>query len=346
MSDVKEMDIYPDEMGRFVAEPGDLLVCEGGESGRAAIWNGSSAIGIQNALHRIRPKVGISSRYLLYYFEWQVKSRMIDHLLSGVTITHFTQEKLRKMLVQYPPLEEQKRIVEVLDVHLSKLDKAIADLDHADSQTLVFRRSILNSLVNHKVSESEPGVERLSVHWQNWEFKALGAVANIQKGATITAKAARPGSIPVIAGGQKPAYYHDIPNRQAKTITVSASGAYAGFVAFHKEPIWASDCVTLEPNDKEQMLAEYLYYFMLSKQTEIFSLQRGSGMPHVYAKDIATLEIPVPPLAEQGRIVETLDDYLSALETSRILIAGQKDSLQALRRSLLNKAFTGQLGTN
>jgi type I restriction enzyme S subunit len=144
LNDVKKMDIYPDEVNKFMAEPGDLLVCEGGESGRAAIWNGSSPIGIQNALHRVRPKTGISTRYLLYYFEWQVKSRMIDHLLSGVTITHFTQEKLRRMLVQYPPLEEQERIVEALDEQLSRLDSARTSIASQKTRIANLRRSTLN----------------------------------------------------------------------------------------------------------------------------------------------------------------------------------------------------------
>lgn len=148
MSDVKQMDIYPDEMGKFMAQPGDLLVCEGGESGRAAIWSGSSAIGIQNAIHRIRPKAGILSRYLLHYFEWQVKSRMIDHLLSGVTITHFTQEKLRKMIVQYPPIEEQHRIVQALDEQTSQLDSIRKSIESQKALLQSLRRSLLIKAFN------------------------------------------------------------------------------------------------------------------------------------------------------------------------------------------------------
>ena len=144
LSDVKEMDIYPEERSKFTAVPGDLLVCEGGESGRAAIWNGSEPIGIQNAIHRIRPKADLDVRYLLYYFEWQVKSRMIDHLLSGVTITHFTQEKLRRMEIQYPPIDEQRRIVETLDDHLSRLDSTQKSIASQKLRLASLRRSILN----------------------------------------------------------------------------------------------------------------------------------------------------------------------------------------------------------
>jgi type I restriction enzyme S subunit len=85
---------------------------------------------------------------------------------------------------------------------------------------------------------------------------------------------------------------------------------------------------------------------MLSKQAEIYGLQRGSGMPHVYAKDVSLLTIPVLSLAEQKRIVEALDDHLSRLDATRTTIASQRASLQTLRRSLLNKAFNGELGTD
>jgi len=147
-----------------------------------------------------------------------------------------------------------------------------------------------------------------------WSPKNLGEVAKIQKGMTITSKTARPGSVPVIAGGQQPAYFHDKANRPAKTITVSASGAYAGFVAFHSEPIWASDCTTVEPIDDQICMPEFLYYYLQAKQVEIYSLQRGSGMPHVYAKDLALLEIGVPPLEEQNQIVEIINHHLSRLD--------------------------------
>lgn len=149
---------------------------------------------------------------------------------------------------------------------------------------------------------------------KEWVTAPLGEVSHLQKGMTITAKSAQKGNVPVIAGGQKPAYFHSEANSPAKTITVSASGAYAGYVAFHKEPIWASDCITVISKDEKICAPEFLHYFMLSRQIEIYGLQRGSGMPHVYAKDLAFLEIPVPPLDEQRRIVETLDDHLSRLD--------------------------------
>lgn len=122
VSDLKTMDIPENERDKFTAVRGDLLVCEGGETGRAAIWTGSDPVGFQNALHRVRPRSVISNEYLLHYFEWQAKSGLMDHLVTGVTIKHFTQEKLRRLEVLVPPIVEQEAIVELL----SKLDAAEA----------------------------------------------------------------------------------------------------------------------------------------------------------------------------------------------------------------------------
>lgn len=179
----------------------------------------------------------------------------------------------------------------------------------------------------------------MTINRKNWQETTLGEIASIQKGSTITAKAAQPGAVPVIAGGKKAAYFHNEANRRAKTITVSASGAYAGYVSFHQEPIWASDCTTLEPKDSQTCLVEFLHYFMLARQDEIYSLQRGSGMPHVYAKDLAQIEIPLPSLEEQRGIVEALDDHLSRLDKALAEITDLNHKVKALIGSLLESEF-------
>ncbi len=75
---------------------------------------------------------------------------------------------------------------------------------------------------------------------EDWEVKTLGDIADVRKGAMITSRDIIYGNIPVIAGGIKPANYHKQSNRKARCITVSASGANAGYVAYHNYPIFAS----------------------------------------------------------------------------------------------------------
>lgn len=139
------------------------------------------------------------------------------------------------------------------------------------------------------------------------EWKKLGEVCEFQRGQAITKKDIIDGKIPVIAGGQKPAYYHGISNRNGITIAVAGSGAYAGFVSYWEQPIFLSDAFSVEPN--ESLNKRYLYHWLLSVQHKIFALKQGSGIPHVYGKDLGRFEIPIPSLKTQEKIVKTLDKF-------------------------------------
>jgi type I restriction enzyme M protein len=173
--------------------------------------------------------------------------------------------------------------------------------------------------------------------------KSLGEIAEVLRGTTITRKQVTPGDIPVIAGGKTPSCSHNISNRNGETITVSASGAYAGFVQYFNYPIFASDCSTIQVKSQDETNTKYLYYVLLALQNEIYEFQRGSGQPHVYPSQLVNLEIPLPPLPEQHKLVEILEDQLSRLDASVALADAMEKQSAGLRRSLLQAAFTGQL---
>ncbi|HHE9445075.1 TPA: restriction endonuclease subunit S [Haemophilus influenzae] len=156
------------------------------------------------------------------------------------------------------------------------------------------------------------------------EWKPLSLVTEMQRGKTITAKSANEGKIPVISGGQKPAYYHSESNRDGKTITVAGSGAYAGYIMYWEEPIFVSDAFSIK-TDESLLQIKYVYHFLLQNQQKIYAMKKGSGVPHVYPKDIGTLTIPIPPLSVQIEIVKILD-ALTALtsELTSELILRQK----------------------
>ena len=146
------------------------------------------------------------------------------------------------------------------------------------------------------------------------QWKTLGEVAELKRGTTITAKSKTEGNIPVISGGQKPAYYNGEFNRDGETITVAGSGAYAGFVMYWNEPIFVSDAFSIKAN-QEIVLPRYIYHFLLSIQSQIHDLKSGGGVPHVYAKDVARFKIPIPPLHIQQEIVAILDKFTELTES-------------------------------
>jgi type I restriction enzyme M protein len=163
-----------------------------------------------------------------------------------------------------------------------------------------------------------------------WEIRKLGELADIKKGQAITQKKTKPGLVPVIAGGQSPAYFHDEANRIGRTITVSASGAYAGFVNYFEVPIFASDCSTIQSKDEKLVRTDYLYRVLKEIQDQIYELQSGGGQPHVYPSDLIELEIPIPPLEIQDEIlgqIGTLDNTISEHESE---IQSAKQAIESL----------------
>ena len=150
------------------------------------------------------------------------------------------------------------------------------------------------------------------------EYKELGEIVKSQRGKTITKELIKDGDIPVISGGQKPAYYHNESNRKGEVITVAGSGAYAGFVMYWDKPIFVSDAFSIEC-DKSYLNIKYIYYFLQNNQMKIHSLKKGGGVPHVYFKDMQKFLVPVPPLEVQNEIVRILDNFtaLTAELTAR-----------------------------
>ena len=125
----KQFLLEKNEYERYAVMKGDLMVCEGGDVGRCAIWeDDSKEIYYQNALHRIRCKEGVLNYYILYLL-WHYKlNGTIDYLCKGVTIKHFTQAVMNKLDILLPPFEEQKRIVAKIEEIFAQLDKIESSL--------------------------------------------------------------------------------------------------------------------------------------------------------------------------------------------------------------------------
>ncbi|MGL4348054.1 MAG: restriction endonuclease subunit S [Chlamydiales bacterium] len=147
------------------------------------------------------------------------------------------------------------------------------------------------------------------------KFVLIHDICEIKRGTTITKKSISPGNIPVIAAGRKPTYFHNKSNRQGNIITVSSSGAYAGFINYFTCPIFASDCFTIRSKDENKMSSKYIFFYLKSKQQDIYLLQSGSGQPHIYPKDIMFFKIPLVSVIQQKQIIRTLNEIEILKET-------------------------------
>jgi type I restriction enzyme S subunit len=172
---------------------------------------------------------------------------------------------------------------------------------------------------------------------EGWERKKLDDIVDIKKGKNITKATAKEGIIPVVAGGIEPAYFHNTANAKAPVVTISASGANAGFVNIYLEDIWASDCSFISAE-----WTEYVYYFyclLKYRQQELFGLQKGAAQPHVYPKDLQRLEVMLP----HSRFLQY---FVDAITPSFLLIANLTAQNRALRQArdiLLPKLMNGEV---
>jgi type I restriction enzyme S subunit len=165
--------------------------------------------------------------------------------------------------------------------------------------------------------------------------RRLGEVTELKRGTSITKAQTESGEVPVIAGGQTPAYWHNVSNRKGETIVVAGSGAYAGFVSYWKVPIFVSDAFTVTPKDKN-LISRYLFHFLLSKQAELHAMKQGSGVPHVYPKDVGKLQIPLPPTPIQREVVSILDKFTELEAELESELEARRKQYEHYRNTLLS----------
>lgn len=160
----------------------------------------------------------------------------------------------------------------------------------------------------------------------------LGSFAEIAKGKSITKAETKEGKVKVVAGGVDYAYLHNVANREANTITISASGANAGYVNFWEEPIFASDCTTVRGRNDIETL--FLYNFLQSIQDQIYYLQKGAAQPHVYPNDIADLQIPQIEETKMQQIVAECAKVDEEYKTSRMSIEDYRKKIAQVFENL------------
>ena len=174
--------------------------------------------------------------------------------------------------------------------------------------------------------------------WKTGKLVSLNDVSLIQKGTSITQEKTIAGNIPVVAGGKEPAYFHNVSNRNGNIITISASGAYSGFVNYFENSIFASDCNTIQSKDENNISTKLIYLFLKSIQEVIYKLQRGQAQPHVYGEDLAQIEIPLPPKEIQKKIVAEIEALEKQEATAKRKVEEGKESIEQFFTEAYNKS--------
>lgn len=246
---------------------------------------------------------------------WKMKAN------NGGAMTNLNSDIVRQTIIPIPSLSEQSRIVSILDTFTSSISNLKQQIEERRKQ-YEYERDLLLDL------EGKEGVE----------MKKLGEVLQIKKGDYITKKEAKEGVYPVILGGKEPAYYIDRYNHVGKAIVISRSGASAGYVSFWNQPIFITDGFLIEP--KENVLFEFLYYTLKSKQRELHGSQKGGAIPHVTPASISTIKSFFPPLSTQSRIVSILDTFEQSISNLEEQLAMREKQYEYYRNQLLT--FEGE----
>ena len=316
-------------------KPGNLLVTNSGTIGRLAIAQDDQRTfrtTFQKSVAILKPKsCTISSRFLYYYLAANMKTFI--HPAAGAAQKNLLLRDIRAFRIFKPSLHEQDNISSMLsnyDFLIENNRQRIALLEEA--ARLLFREWFIHFRF--------PGHQRVKIIDdlpEGWNRLRLGDIATIKKGKNITRNMVEHGAIPVVAGGLRPAYYHSRANAFGPVVTVSASGANAGYVNLYHEDIWASDCSYLSVTDNPEIWFTYLS--MKSRQVEITGMQQGAAQPHVYPKHLERLSVVFAPANLRKLFHGNVDTSFRQIAN----LEKQAEALAQARDLLLPRLMSGEI---
>ena len=298
----------------------------GASIGRSALYDLDEPANVNQHVCIIRLK-NDNPKFIQYALSSSVGARNLWGFQAGGNREGLNFKQLASFKVSLPEKPEQERIVGVLEVwdeYIEQLERKIAlkeQLKIALMQQIFLRKLRLPGYVN------------------NWREIKLEEAANIERGKSLTSNELVNGLYPVIAGGKTSPYCHAEYTHE-DVITVSASGANAGYVAYQPRKIWASDCSVAyaRTGDYETL---YIYYWLYFMQDRIYGLQTGGAQPHVQPSDMRRLKISVPDKEGQLEIIALLgsvDLEINSLEK-------MKQQLLLQKKYLLQNLITGKIRT-
>ena len=144
-SETKTMKIEDDETERYLVKYGDLIICEGGEPGRCAVWKHDKEMFIQKALHRVRFPFVYLAEFAFYYLSYAVKLPLVTDLFTGTTIKHLTGTALGNILFPVCSLTEQTQIIAILESKLTACDQLASELATQLKQAELLKQAVLKS---------------------------------------------------------------------------------------------------------------------------------------------------------------------------------------------------------
>ncbi|MEE1878511.1 restriction endonuclease subunit S [Altererythrobacter litoralis] len=274
------------------------------------------------ALHDL-DEGAVSKQFLYWYltfFDWQ-EAAAGDEKVKGKTLN---KAKLKELEVWLPPLEEQKRIVAVLDQAFAALDRAYAltEANLADAGELLEA-----SLAKTFQREGE-----------GWTSCTVGDLITLQRGHDITKKDQRPGDVPVVSSGGVKSY-HDEAKVAGPGVVIGRKGSI-GSVHYIEEPYWPHD-TTLYVKDFKGNNPRLVSYLM--RGLKLAELDTGAANPSLNRNLVHPMRVTWPNALDQSEIADRLKDVEGETAGSANYYLRKLDDLADLRQSILQRAFAGEL---
>lgn len=348
LSDVLEMRFLPEETTKYTAVKGDVLVCEGGYPGRAAIWEDDEPIYFQKALHRVRFHEPDRNKWFVYYLQFRDLEGTLKKHFNGAGIQHFTGDALAQFQIPVPPLAEQQRIVGLLDEAFAGLATAKANAEKNLQNARALFESHLQSVFTRR--------------GEGWVEKTLEDVSTIfgrgkSKHRPRNAKHLYGGPYPFVQTGDirnadhiVTAYsqtYSEAGLAQSKLwpegticITIAANIAETAILGF--DACFPDSVIGMVANPNEADVG-FIEYLLQSFKAHIQSKGQGAAQANINMGTFENEKFPFPPIAEQKRIVAELDALATETHRLETLYQQKLAALAALKKSLLHKAFSGAL---
>lgn len=344
--DLPSVALTPADLQRYRLQVGDLLVCEGGEVGRAAIWTDPILeCYYQKALHRLRAKRDYDATFLMYLLQLWAPAGRLANYVTQTSIAHLTKEKLGQLPIPVPDRREQGAIARAL------LD--VDDLTAALDRLIAKKRDVMQGATQALVS----GERRLAGFSEIWATFRLGDVATVVTGGTPSTQVERywgggiPWCTPTDITSTRARYLRATERTlteaglRASSATLLPAGALLLCTRATIGELKIAD-VPIATNQGFKSLvcvpginSEFLYYKLLTMKRALVERGSGSTFLEVGKKDVEALEIDIPEEDEQtavARVLADMDDEIAALERRR-----QKVAL--LKQGMLEQLLSGRI---
>ncbi len=337
---IKQMPFTDKDLERCVVTKGDLLVCEGGDIGRAAIWNYDYDICIQNHIHRLRGKLQLCNLFYYYVF---YEYKLINCISSkGTTIQGLSSKEIDTLLIPLPPLAEQKRIVAEIEKWFALIDELDANKQDLQGAIKQVRAKVLDLAIHGKLVPQAPTDEsaidllrRINPHYppsdtshyqnvpQGWEVLKVGEVADYINGRAFKPEEWEQQGLPIIRiqnlNDENAAYNYSTAKFEDKYLIhkgdlLFAWAASLGTYIWSKGDAWLNQHI-FKVIPKAFILKEFLYYSFIVMIGDFYAESHGSGMVHITKGKFENKPILIPPITEQKRIVSKIEKILSVIDT-------------------------------